>query len=110
MLRWRRQTEEAASKSLSLDHTAAGARSVVASLERGMSIGLLSNTHWPRTFHEHFLERDGLAGSIDARFYTSELEFVKPHPSVFAAVLAALGVGDPSRARGRRDHVRLRLA
>jgi hypothetical protein len=26
MLRWRRQTEEAVSKSLSLDHTAAGAR------------------------------------------------------------------------------------
>src|SRR5256885_1188829 len=38
MLRWRRHTDEAANKSLSLDHTAAGARSVVASLERGMSI------------------------------------------------------------------------
>ena len=40
MLRWRRHTEEAASKSLSLDHTAAGARSVVSSLERGMSVGI----------------------------------------------------------------------
>jgi ATP-binding cassette subfamily B protein len=40
MLRWRRHTEEAASKSLSLDHTAAGARSVVTSLERGMSVGI----------------------------------------------------------------------
>jgi len=39
-LRWRRYTDEAANKSLSLDHTAAGARSVVASLERGMSIGI----------------------------------------------------------------------
>ena len=35
LLRWRRYTDEAANKSLSLDHTAAGARSVVASLERG---------------------------------------------------------------------------
>ncbi|MBV9378657.1 MAG: hypothetical protein JO320_27015, partial [Alphaproteobacteria bacterium] len=40
LLRWRRHTDEAASRSLSLDHTAAGARSVVASLERGMSIGI----------------------------------------------------------------------
>jgi subfamily B ATP-binding cassette protein HlyB/CyaB len=40
LLRWRRHTEEAASKCLSLDHTAAGARSVVTSLERGMSVGI----------------------------------------------------------------------
>jgi subfamily B ATP-binding cassette protein HlyB/CyaB len=40
MLRWRRHTDEAANKSLSLDHTAAGARSVVTSLERGMSVGI----------------------------------------------------------------------
>jgi ATP-binding cassette subfamily B protein len=40
MLRWRRYTDEAATKSLSLDHTAARARSVVTSLERGMSVGI----------------------------------------------------------------------
>ena len=40
LLRWRRYADEAASKSLSLDHTAAGARSVVTSLERGMSVGI----------------------------------------------------------------------
>lgn len=66
--------------------------------ERGLRIGLLSNTHWPRTFHEHFLERDGLAGLIDARLYTSELAYQKPHPSAFCAALEALGVEDPSRA------------
>jgi putative hydrolase of the HAD superfamily len=59
---------------------------------------LLSNTHWPRQFHERFLERDGLAGLIDARFYTSEMEFVKPHPSGFTAVLDALGVTHPTAA------------
>jgi putative hydrolase of the HAD superfamily len=66
--------------------------------DRGLRIGLLSNTHWPRQFHERFLERDGLAGLIDARFYTSEMEFVKPHPSGFKAVLDALEVADPRAA------------
>jgi putative hydrolase of the HAD superfamily len=65
---------------------------------RGLRIGLLSNTHWPRTFHEHFLERDGLDGLIDVRLYTSELAYQKPHPSAFAAALEALGVDEPSRA------------
>ena len=66
--------------------------------DRGLAIGLLSNTHWPRAFHEHFLERDGLAELIDARLYSSELSHLKPHPSVFAAALDALGVDDPGRA------------
>ncbi len=65
---------------------------------RGLRIALLSNTNWPRAFHEHFLERDGLAPLIDARLYTSDLGFVKPHPSVFLDALAAVGVSDPARA------------
>src|SRR5437762_9095016 len=40
MMRWRRYTDEAATKMLSLDHTSASARAVIASLERGMSIGI----------------------------------------------------------------------
>ena len=66
--------------------------------ERGLRIGLLSNTHWPRPFHEHFLERDGLIELIDARLYTSEMPFQKPHPSAFRAALGAVGVDDPTRA------------
>jgi putative hydrolase of the HAD superfamily len=65
--------------------------------DRGLRIGLLSNTNWPRTFHEHFLDRDGLSPLIDARLYTSDLGFVKPHPSVFLDALAALGLDDPTR-------------
>src|SRR4051794_18284706 len=65
---------------------------------RGLRIGLLSNTHWPRSFHEHFLERDGLVDLIDARLYSSELKFMKPHPDSFGAALEAIGVRDPSRA------------
>lgn len=64
----------------------------------GLRIGLLSNTHWPRAFHERFLERDGLAPLIDVRCYTSELEWTKPHPEAFRAVLGPLGVGEPSHA------------
>jgi subfamily B ATP-binding cassette protein HlyB/CyaB len=40
LLRWRRYTDEAASRSLALDHTAAKARAVVTSLERAMSVGI----------------------------------------------------------------------
>ena len=66
--------------------------------DQGLRIALLSNTHWPRGFHEHFLERDGLDGLIDARLYTSEMTHTKPHPKAFKAALAAVGVTDPSRA------------
>jgi len=66
--------------------------------DRGIRLALLSNSHWPRPFHEHFLERDGLAQLIDARLYTSEMPFQKPHPSAFLTALDAVGVDDPARA------------
>jgi putative hydrolase of the HAD superfamily len=65
--------------------------------DRGLRIGMLSNTHWPRAFHERFLDRDGLADLIDARLYTSEMAFQKPHLSAFLAAADALGV-DPASA------------
>src|SRR6516164_109878 len=40
MMRWRRYTDESATKMLSLDHTSASARALISSLERGMSIGI----------------------------------------------------------------------
>ena len=64
--------------------------------DRGLRIGLLSNTHWPRHFHEHFLERDGLAGLIDARCYTSDMAFCKPHAEAFKTAMAALDLDDPA--------------
>jgi putative hydrolase of the HAD superfamily len=63
----------------------------------GIRTGLLSNTHWPRHVHEHFLERDGLDGLLDVRCYTSDLTHLKPHPEAFRAVLAQLDVA-PERA------------
>lgn len=66
--------------------------------ERGLRVGLLSNTHWPRSFHQHFLERDGLADLIEATVYTSELHCMKPHPDAFKTVLRLLDVHDPRNA------------
>jgi len=65
--------------------------------QMGLKLGLLSNTHWPRAFHEHFLDRDGLTPFLDVRCYTSELSHTKPHPEAFRAVLSELEVVDPAR-------------
>lgn len=79
-------------------HDPDAAAALQALRDDGLRIGLLSNTHWPRTFHEHFLERDGLADLIDVRCYTSEMPFTKPHPEAFRTVLDELGVARPDRA------------
>lgn len=62
----------------------------------GLRTGLLSNTHWPRSFHEQFLQRDGLVDLIDARLYTCELDWVKPHPAPFQLMAERLGVPAPA--------------
>ena len=75
------------------------ARPTLAALKgEGLKIGLLSNTHWPRTFHENFLEREGLVEFIDVRCYTSEMERTKPHPAAYRAVLHALEIEHPNAA------------
>jgi putative hydrolase of the HAD superfamily len=72
------------------------AASVLAALRaRGLRLGLLSNTHWPRAWHEGWLARDGVLDALDARVYTSDLPWIKPHPEAFGAVLGELGVTDP---------------
>jgi HAD superfamily hydrolase (TIGR01549 family) len=58
----------------------------------GLKLGLLSNTHWPASFHEHFLARDGLLELLDVRCYTSSMLHSKPHRLAFEHVLAKLGV------------------
>jgi putative hydrolase of the HAD superfamily len=79
-------------------HDPDAAPTLAALRQRGIAIGMLSNTHWPRAFHERFLERDGLVELIDARLYTSEMPYQKPHPSAFLAAVEALGVDDPESA------------
>jgi putative hydrolase of the HAD superfamily len=65
---------------------------------KGVRIGMLTNTHWPRSWHERWLARDGLLDLFDARIYTNDLPFIKPHPGAFGAVLSALRIDDPSTA------------
>jgi putative hydrolase of the HAD superfamily len=75
------------------------ARGVLLALrERGIRIGLLSNTHWPAWFHDELLEMDGLLDLIEVRGYTSELHVMKPHPEAFRAVLDPLGIADAADA------------
>ena len=64
--------------------------------ERGIRVGVLSNTLWPRTEHERVFRRDGVAELIDAAVYTSEIEWTKPHPEAFRAAREAVGVADPA--------------
>lgn len=63
----------------------------------GIRVGVLSNTIWPRTFHERIFERDDVLHLIDGDVYTSEIPWTKPSPKAFAAAMAAVGVDDPAR-------------
>jgi putative hydrolase of the HAD superfamily len=66
--------------------------------ERGLKVGLLSNTLWPGSFHDSLLARDGLGDLLDGVLYTSEMELTKPHPAAFRSILDLLGVDDPGTA------------
>jgi putative hydrolase of the HAD superfamily len=63
---------------------------------RGIKVGVLSNTMWPRTLHERVFHRDDVLGLIDGAVYSSEIPWTKPHPEAFRAVMAAIGVTDPA--------------
>ncbi len=62
----------------------------------GVRVGVLSNTVWPRSWHEEFFERDGVLDLIDGAVYTSEVPWTKPAPEAFRAAMAAVGVDDPA--------------
>lgn len=62
----------------------------------GLKVGVLSNTLWPREWHEEFFERDGVLDLIDGAVYTSEIPWTKPSPQAFRAAMQAVGVDDPA--------------
>jgi putative hydrolase of the HAD superfamily len=64
--------------------------------ERGIRVGVLSNTMWPRALHERVFRRDNVLHLIDGAVYSSEIPWTKPHPEAFRAVMAAIGVADPA--------------
>ena len=62
----------------------------------GLKIGVLSNTVWPRAWHEDFFRRDGVLEMLDGAVYTSEIAWTKPAPEAFHAAMEAVGVVDPA--------------
>ena len=63
---------------------------------RGIRVGVLSNTMWPRSLHERVFLRDNVLDLIDGAVYSSEIPWTKPHPEAFRAAMAAIGVSDPA--------------
>ena len=63
----------------------------------GVKVGVLSNTIWPRAWHEGFFRRDGVDHLIDGDVYTSEIPWTKPSPDAFRAAMDAVGATDPAR-------------
>jgi putative hydrolase of the HAD superfamily len=63
---------------------------------RDIRIGVLSNTMWPRSWHEEIFRRDGVLDLIDGAVYSSEIDWTKPHPEAFRAAMAAVGASDPA--------------
>jgi putative hydrolase of the HAD superfamily len=66
--------------------------------DRGIRIGVLSNTIWSRAYHDGVFARDGVLHLLDGAVYTSEISHAKPHPVSFREALDAVGVSDPARA------------
>ena len=65
--------------------------------ERGVKIGVLSNTLWTRAYHEEVFRRDGVLDLIEGAVYSSEIPWTKPHPEAFRAAMSSLGVDDPAK-------------
>jgi len=63
----------------------------------GIKVGVLSNTVWPRDWHEEFFSRDGVLDLLDGAVYTSEIPYTKPAPEAFRAAMTAVGVEEPER-------------
>lgn len=64
---------------------------------RGIRVGVLSNTTWPRSHHERIFARDGVLDAFDGAVYSCEIPWTKPHPESFRAAIAAVGATDPAR-------------
>ncbi len=63
---------------------------------RGVKVGVLSNTMWPRSAHEQVFLRDQVLELIDGAVYSSEIPWAKPHQEAFRAAMAAVGEDDPT--------------
>jgi len=64
---------------------------------KNIKTGLLSNTLWPRAWHDDVFRRDGVLDLIDGAVYSSEISWAKPHREAFVSAMKAVGVTDPAR-------------
>ncbi|MGH3331493.1 MAG: HAD family hydrolase, partial [Nocardioidaceae bacterium] len=62
-----------------------------------IKVGVLSNTVWPRDWHEEFFRRDGVLEMLDGAVYTSDIPWTKPAPEAFLAAMEAVDVRHPGR-------------
>lgn len=70
-----------------------GAREVLAALaQRGLRLGVISNTLQPAWSMDEALRRRGLLDLFETRTYSSQVRYAKPHPRIFQAALEAMGV------------------
>jgi putative hydrolase of the HAD superfamily len=65
--------------------------------DRGIRVGVLSNTIWSRAYHRELFQRDGVLDLVDGDVYSSEIHVVKPHAEAFLAACTAVSV-QPERA------------
>lgn len=69
------------------------AKQVLAALrERGLRIGLISNTIWPAELHLQDLDATGLLQYLDYTLFSGEYGMWKPQPGIFQHMLSVLGV------------------
>lgn len=59
--------------------------------DRGIRMGIISNTIWPAEFHEADLKRFGIDGFFDVTVFSSAVGYRKPHPAIFEIALNKLG-------------------
>jgi putative hydrolase of the HAD superfamily len=60
--------------------------------DKGIRVGVLSNTLWDRAYHRSIFERDGVLELIDVDVYSSETPWVKPQPEIFAHAARQAGL------------------
>jgi putative hydrolase of the HAD superfamily len=59
--------------------------------ERGLRLGIVSNTWWGADFHDAHLARYGLLDLLPVRLYSCDLPHTKPHPAIFKTALERIG-------------------
>jgi putative hydrolase of the HAD superfamily len=68
-----------------------GRREMLEALAGRYRLGLVSNTVWPGRLHSRDLDRSPIGRYIEARAYSHDVGYRKPHDAPFRAALEALG-------------------